>query len=311
MEIQVPTKLIIVGEHLVLCGYSALAVPLPSFSLELKVDLLEQANVQLENFEISVPLFPNLSGLEDWLPMMRSDADFVKAKFGLKGENFNYKVVMRMPPGSGGGTSAAWSVALVKSLVKFAKVNYSEHELLKIVADLEDSHHGGKASGIDHLTIWRDSPSLLLNGELQLLEFDFFSYPFWNDSRLIFTGLPRETTAEMRKIVKENIQNAPEALANFKDQANLLLDAIAQNNKPKIKEIINSYGIILENVGAVSDRVKAAADELRNQKLAAKVCGAGGATDGSGLLLVYGDINNIKFDEWLLKYGFIDLTNSK
>jgi mevalonate kinase len=74
-------------------------------------------------------------------------------------------------------------------------------------------------------------------------------------------------------------------LVNLNSHIPILIQALEKNNLSQFKEVINLYGKFLESIPICTPQVAIANNLIREQNGAAKVCGAGGLTNGSGIVL--------------------------
>jgi len=127
-------KCILLGEHAILEGGSALALPIKNLRVE--IEYLPSAEQEIF---MDIPLDPQAK-LLFW--------DLLKEDFGDVETRGTYHVRSRIPIGAGLGSSAALCVALHKLFRK----NISQYELIERAWKSEFKFHG-KSSGIDPATI--------------------------------------------------------------------------------------------------------------------------------------------------------------
>ncbi|MBK1809454.1 mevalonate kinase [Clostridium sp. YIM B02505] len=136
------SKLILVGEHAVVYGKPAIAVPFP---LKVKA-VVEQSSGKIM-FESKI-----YNGSIDNMPMkmkgievcIKETLDSLKEPF----ENLRIRVESSIPLGRGLGSSAAIAIAIVRSLFSFYEKKPSQEQLFSLVRISETYAHG-KPSGID------------------------------------------------------------------------------------------------------------------------------------------------------------------
>ena len=275
INVKVPCKCILFGEHLALIGKPTLAIPLSGAPFELNMESKQSSKLDIQ-FEQDSPEFP--------AAMLKNDIQLLNKLRPIKNQALKINIQSNLPPGAGAGISAAWSVAIVKALYP----NLDEKTSLEMLQVLEDSHHG-KASGIDHLTIWQSAPVLLENGKAKVLSKKILSPKIREHFRIWVSGVPKESTAEMVKISQKNMSDLSNEIDALMDKK-ALIENLQKERINELIEGINQYGKVLEKLGVVSQKTKAKLDMLRTQGFGAKVSGAGGLTDGSGLcLLVHSD----------------------
>ncbi len=158
-----PGKLILIGEHSVVHGTPAIAIPFP---LVQAMSTIQTSNVGTnEPVKIQCKFYvgplkaapPELRGIE------RCIYETVNV---LKKEPKGFDIVLEstIPVGRGLGSSAAVAVALVKSLFAYFDEKLSQETLLKLV-HLSETYAHGKPSGIDMEAIVFERPIWFQKGE--------------------------------------------------------------------------------------------------------------------------------------------------
>ena len=179
------------------------------------------------------------------------------------GEIVDLKIDSEIPINSGLGSSAALATALVWALRSKAPLE-EKNRLVKII---EDYQHG-KSSGVDQ-TIVREGGCL----RFQKREFEPVSLGL-KQAVLIDSGKPKESTGDMVKKV---------ARSNFSKQFKQIGKLVGQWRPELIKE--NEQ--LLESIGVVGKKAQTMVRLIEKSGGVAKICGAGGVRDGSGMLLAY------------------------
>ncbi len=104
---------------------------------------------------------------------------------------------------------------------------------------------------------------------------------------LINTGKPKESTKEMVAMVGKQSARFRNI---FDDQEKLvkeLLPVLKNGNEKELIRIIREGEKNLERIGVVSSYVKSIIRKIEKAGGAAKICGAGGTTKATGILLAY------------------------
>ena len=199
-----------------------------------------------------------------------------------------------IPIGSGMGSSAALSVSIAGAIYLLFNKNLDK-EIINEIAYLSEQKKHGLPSGGDNATccfggmIWyrKETP------DLKIIKPIPFSFPkkLAKNFVAIHTGTPTESTGEMVSIVRTLYQQKPEFVENIlSSQEKLvreLLSAIKSANESELMRIIKEGERNLENLGVVSNSAKLLIRSIEKLGGVAKICGAGGITKGSGMVLVY------------------------
>ena len=132
------SKIILMGEHSVVYGYPAIAIPLKNIQIECIVE------------RSRVPFFHNE---KDTL----STAVHTALKYlSKKNENIKYKVISDIPPKRGMGSSAAVSIAAIRGVLDYFNRKVDKMTLEKLVNEAEIIAHN-TPSGLDAKTCLSDS----------------------------------------------------------------------------------------------------------------------------------------------------------
>ena len=131
------SKIILIGEHSVVYGYPAIAIPLKKIEIECVVEEAKTSFFYNKIDTLSVAVFTALRH--------------------LKKENakIKYKVVSQIPPKRGMGSSAAVSIAAIRAVFDYFEENLDDELLEKLVHTAEIVAHK-TPSGLDAKTCLSD-----------------------------------------------------------------------------------------------------------------------------------------------------------
>jgi mevalonate kinase len=170
-----PAKLLLFGEHILLKGATALAVPASSFRGYWTKEASPSAELGGQLFRASV------ERLSEQLPLA---LDRILADM-----NSGWYFESNIPHGYGLGSSGAFCAGLLHRYGTRVYLDYSE--LKTDLAQLESSFHG-KSSGIDPLTSYLNGPILIQPTSVELLDAVYQS-PSTVSVFLLDTQQPRKT----------------------------------------------------------------------------------------------------------------------
>lgn len=209
---------------------------------------------------------------------------------------FSLSIDSEVPIGAGLGSSASTAVTVVAAMTSFLGKDIEENRgTINDIAFLVEQKKHGLPSGGDNSAvtygglIWfrKESP------ELRLIQPVPFSVPegIARNFLIIDTGRPKESTGEMIGIVSGLYKSDQEMVDRiFNDQERLtreLLAALKNGNEQDVMAIIKAGSHNLMTLGVVSPSTKKLIEEIEESGGVAKICGAGGSTEASGVVLSY------------------------
>lgn len=340
IRVSAPGKIILLGEHSVVYGRPAIiaAVNKRCF-VELTARSDKKIIISCKNYGLEI--ITNAEQLEDKFNKAQKDWDLVKCNNDVEllklitkdpvdypkiiiGEflnyfkafskipGFNLEIDPEIPIGSGMGSSAALAVSIVGALLCLLDEKFDK-EVINEIAFLAEQKKHGFSSGADNTAccygglIWFKRQG---KGSKIFEQFPINISPSVIDKFvMIFSGAPIESTGELVSKVcnlyKEDQESIDKVFNSQEELTNQLLRALKEGAEEEIIEIIRDGEKNLERLGVVSSSAKALIREIEKVGGAAKICGAGGIRQGSGMLLAYH--RDIKILEGLLgeyKYDF-------
>ena len=132
------SKIILMGEHSVVYGYPAIAIPLKNIQMECIVE------------RSRIPFFHNEKDT------LSTAVHTVLKYLNRKNENIKYKVISDIPPKRGMGSSAAVSIAAIRGVFDYFNRKVDNTTLEKLVNEAEIIAHN-TPSGLDAKTCLSDS----------------------------------------------------------------------------------------------------------------------------------------------------------
>lgn len=289
ITVSAPGKIHLLGEHMVVYGKPAILAAIDR--------------------RLYVRIKPRLSGIPQKAGNNKKDNiiihtsendDLVWEAIKVFQKNFSIEklppleiiITSQIPTGSGLGSSAALAAALIGALMKFIKNIWNPQKINELTYKIEKIAHGN-SSGADNTTV-------VFGGLVWFRrEFDFLK-SIWSLSMTAYkipqlmimdSGKPDETTKEMvasvANLYAQNRKKIEEIFMNQERQTKNLLLALKNDDKEQLTVAIKQGENNLEKIGVVGDFAQKIIREIESLGGAAKICGAGGKKEGSGILLCF------------------------
>jgi mevalonate kinase len=274
INISVPGKIILSGEHAVVYGFPAI---LAAVDRRLLVGI-EKSN----KFEV-VPA---------------KATDIVRRAMKIVGKKFReedlgkLKVSLgsQIPIGCGMGSSAAFAVGITAGIFELLNQPGNLATINGCAYEIEKKQHGNPSGGDNTISayggfLWyrKEAEGLRISSHLTTKLFP--------DIFLINSGKPEETTGEMVTRVKSLYLNSPLKIEKtFKEieaTTRGFLRFLLNEESLDIRELIRINERLLEDLGVVSPTTRALIRKIEEIGGAAKISGAGGIKKNSGIVLVF------------------------
>jgi len=294
LEIRVPGKVILSGEHSVVYGYEAVVAAVNRF-VTISISWEKQPDAMF---------FRQL--LADF--SKKNIIEVINAINGHIDTHSVLKLESEIPLGCGMGSSASLASGLSLLCLILAKQHHDLDEINKYAYLLEKQVHANP-SGVDNTIVTRGG---ILKYRKMLDGSSMFSTlpkaDFLDKLYLVNTGKPSESTGQLVQKVRisfledqiktqscfEKISQSTESIINC---------LMTRSDDQKWREAISQNEDALEQLGVVSDSCIHFIMQIKHLGGVAKVSGAGGYKTNSGIVLVYpGD--DEKINQYLEISGF-------
>jgi mevalonate kinase len=157
-----PGKIILCGEHAVVFGRPALAVPVTQIHAD--VEVLDSLRAGIWIHAPDVNLHAELNTLPSDHPIASVIHNFFFLARVSPFPDLEIRISSTVPVASGLGSSAAVSVALVRALSSHLERQMTDREVSAFVYEIEKLHHG-TPSGIDNTVISYSMPVYFVMGQ--------------------------------------------------------------------------------------------------------------------------------------------------
>ncbi|BBB48340.1 mevalonate kinase [Pelolinea submarina] len=200
-----PGKTILFGEHAVVYGHPAIAVPLPSISLQVSfLGLPEQpaGTVHIRNANTHT---------EELLSQMSADHP-IRAALELTSQSLGLShipateisISSTIPIASGLGSSAALAAAFIRGFSQYLGFHLEDERIDELAFEMEKLQHG-TPSGIDNTVIVHQKPIYFVKG--RVVEHLKLGQPI---TLIVADTGVRSLTREVVAEVRERLQTSPE-----------------------------------------------------------------------------------------------------
>src|SRR5690625_3287198 len=121
------SKLILVGEHAVVHGQPAIAIPFPLVGVESVVEHVPGA-IKIDSTFYHGPIDSAPKEIEGIVSCIKDTLQLLE----MPCKDLLIRIKSSIPPGKGLGSSASVAIAVIKSLFTYADTPYEEEELLRL-----------------------------------------------------------------------------------------------------------------------------------------------------------------------------------
>jgi mevalonate kinase len=300
-----PGKMILSGEHAVICGQPALAMAVNRYAKASVIAHSTPATIVLDLFNLKHHKDTTIKALRRLKSRLSTDYHlFLRGERGIKDvlklphelshfalsnflERFNrfsdagihLKTESTIPMGCGMGSSAAMILALKFALAHHFKENIEKEHLFQLALEAENLQHG-YSSGLD-LRVSLQGGTL----EYHHGQFSKITLPEW-PLYSVNTGSPDSSTGEC-VMHTQKIFETTDLAAEIGAVTFAIKTAIEHHNFNAFQVALRANHQLLVALGVVPTTVQNFITHLENQGLAAKICGAGSIRgDKAGIVLI-------------------------
>jgi len=314
ITVTAPGKIILFGEHAVVYGRPAIAVPVN----QVKARVIVSANPLGSPGELKIQA-PDV-GLDARLADLPPDHPLAQAIRGVLKElgvttmlSCVVRITSTIPMAAGLGSGAAVSVAIIRALSAFLGRNLSDERVSALAYEVEKYHHG-TPSGIDNTVVTyavpvyfirRDSGSDSLDNTPGSLDaFELLNVPAPFTIVIGDTGEPSPTSLVVGD-VRRAWQETPDRFDSlFDDMGRISKAARAaiENGKPEsLGPLMDENHALLQQINVSSSGLDMLVEIARDYgAMGAKLCGAG---RGGNMIALVSETTAPKIANALLQSG--------
>lgn len=213
-------KLILVGEHAVVYGVTAIAIPLKAIRVQATTSALGNVQNQLPQVDFSSELYTGL--LSDAPVDLQNISALVREFLQRFGQTLKWpqtlqlRVESQIPFERGMGSSAAIATAVLKSLIDFSEITVSTADFNQLI-DLEETIQHGNPSGLDALVVQADQGYFFQRGQ----HFEPLSLQLPGYFVIVDSGIPGKTGEALKDVAQLRVDQ-PELWQRQMDRISLL-----------------------------------------------------------------------------------------
>ncbi|WP_085993614.1 mevalonate kinase [Oceanobacillus senegalensis] len=289
------SKLILIGEHAVVHGQPAIALPFPLIGVETVIEQ-SSGDVRIDSAFYQGIMDCAPESLQGIVKCIKGTLDYL----GIPAVDLLIRISSSVPPGKGLGSSASVAISVIRSLFAFANRTYSKQELLDL-ANIAETHAHGQPSGIDTLTITADSPVWYMKDfPIKYLELkEDFYFVVADSGRVGDTRLSVESVGRLLKTAPKRIHRKLERIGELTHQAR---NALERAGKHLLGNLLDEAQRELEALG-VSDAGLNRLIYFARQEGALGAKLTGGGNGGCIIALARNEVHSRQLADKLRKYG--------
>lgn len=226
-------KIILMGEHSVVYGQPAIALPLPSVQLSVTLSSRQdnQRIIKSRYYHGSLENLPSsMIGIKKLI-------DTLSARFNDHETGWDLKIESQLPAERGMGSSAASAIAIIRAFFDYYDEPLDRTLLLQL-ADVEEQITHRSPSGLDAATVSSDKPLFYVKGRIGVpIEMNL-------DASLVIADTGKKgATKEAILAVKDELQNNNEKaeghIKHLGELVNQTKDYLTQNDIVKLGDALN------------------------------------------------------------------------
>lgn len=289
------SKLILVGEHAVVHGQPAIAIPFPLIGVE---SIVERTigNVYLDSSLYRGPIDAAPKSLTGIVNTIKHTLDLLKIPY----RDLLIRIKSSIPPGKGLGSSASVAIAIIKSLFTYSNEQYTDEQILQL-ANISETYAHGAPSGIDPLTI--TSPSPIWYRKEQPIDYitpsGEFHFVVADSGRTADTRTAINTVTKMLTLAPRKIQAKIEKIGEI---TYLAREALEKSGKQILGTLLNEAQKELKAIGVSDSGLNRLIEfALSEDALGAKL--TGGGNGGCIIALAESEEHSLHLTEKLKQFG--------
>lgn len=255
---QAHGKIILIGEHSVVYGYPAIALPFKTVTVDCKITSADTFTIQSDYASGNLFDYQN----EAFFHAIKVALAYLKKPL----QNLHFEIKSTIPAQRGLGSSAAVSISIIRTIFAYYQVELPDELLYKLSFEAEKIAHINP-SGIDLLVCANEDAYLFSKTLQQRFFFKLDAYLIVIDS-----GITGKTKTAIEIVKKNHTQKAMEQLGDF---CYIMQEAIKNNDLSEMGKTMNAAHSILKSFKIVPQEIDELTTYLQKYTLGAKMSGGG------------------------------------
>lgn len=289
------SKLILIGEHAVVHGQPAIAIPFPLIGVETVIEHVP-GTVKMDSTFYHGPLEHAPEPLQGIVHCIHESFQYL----GIPNRDLLIRINSSVPPGKGLGSSASVAISVIRSLFNYCDKECSVEELLKL-ANIAETHAHGAPSGLDTLSITSDKPVWYKKEKpVEYIEIgEDLHFIVADSGRIGDTRTSVESVARLLKLAPKRIHSKIERIGELTHHAK---DALEKASKQILGQLLNEAQKELEALGVSDSGLNKLIHFVREEgALGAKL--TGGGNGGCIIALAQNEVHSKQLAEKLRRFG--------
>jgi mevalonate kinase len=266
-----PGKIILFGEHAVVYGQPALAVPVTQVEAEVRIDKIFSSGIRIN--APNIQLNEKLDALATSHPLAATVRNTLHALEVVSLSNVAILIRSSIPVASGLGSGSAVSVAMIRALAKHLEKDLTDEQVSELAFETEKLYHG-TPSGIDNTVVTYARPVYFVKDRpIEVLQ---VKKPF----TIVIgdTGIPASTKESVRDVRIQHHKRPERYETLF-----AAIGSIARTARQLIESgMPESFGPLMDENHALLRSMKVSSPELDHLVKVARNAGALGAKMSGG-----------------------------
>ena len=292
------SKLILIGEHSVVYGQPAIALPVKILKTTVTISAT-RAGQYIENSESR----RRLELMGDEFEGIRQLIMKLLQKFKQPNLTFSLEIDSNIPQGRGLGASAALATAITRAFYDFFETELPDADLIYYANFSENITHG-RASGIDVATVNSELPLWFIKdqpvNQMEQIELKLSGFLVIGDSGI--HGFTSQAISIVRQKLREEKDKTLAEIAKLGELAAASRDLLMSNEAKQLGQVMDKAHETLCALGVSHPRLDTLVETARaNGALGAKLTGSG--LGGVMVALANTEKDAINISQKLLKNG--------